>query len=175
METTFTKAQRIRLAVFDVDGVLTNGRLTYGEGGVEYKTFHAHDSLGLQLLQKTGVAVGIIATHPSDIITRRMSELGITHVYQGYADKITAYEELKQKLNLKDDQISYTGDDLTDLPLILRAGLGITVANARQIVQEHANWITKNKGGNGAVREICETIMQAQSTYDAAISPYLGS
>jgi 3-deoxy-D-manno-octulosonate 8-phosphate phosphatase (KDO 8-P phosphatase) len=174
METTFTKAQRIRLAIFDVDGVLTNGRLTYGEGGVEYKTFHAHDSLGLKLLQKSGVAVGIITTRKSDIITHHMDELGITHVYQGYTDKVPAYEALKKELNLKDEQISYTGDDLTDLPLIRRAGLGITVANARQILQEYATWTTKATGGNGAVREICETIMQAQGTFDATISPYVG-
>lgn len=173
MKNTIEKAKNIRLAIFDVDGVLTNGKLIYGPDGLEYKEFHVHDGQGIKFLQATGVEVAIITACQSKAITKRMQDLGIKHVYQGNLDKIPAFEDLKQKLNLHNEQIAYMGDDLPDLPLILQAGLGATVANAPTIIQQHAAWIAKAPGGYGAARELCELIMQAQQTYDAIINSYI--
>jgi 3-deoxy-D-manno-octulosonate 8-phosphate phosphatase (KDO 8-P phosphatase) len=173
MNAIFEKAKPIRLAVFDVDGVLTAGTMHYSSNGIESKHFHVHDGQGLKLLQKSGVAIGIITTCKSDIIKRRMQDLGIEHVYQGQIDKLPAYEDLKQKLHLTDQQIAYVGDDFPDLPILSRVGLAITVSNAPKIMQEYTHWVTKKKGGNGAVREVCELIMQAQGTYQTILDSYL--
>lgn len=173
MKNIIEKAKEIRLAIFDVDGVLTNGKLIYGPDGLEYKEFHVHDGQGIKFLQSTGVEVAIITACKSKAITKRMQDLGIKYVYQGNLDKIPAFEDLKQKLNLHNKQIAYIGDDLPDLPLIVQAGLGITVSNAPAIMQQHATWVTKAAGGCGAAREMCELIMQAQGTYEAIINNYL--
>lgn len=167
------KAKQIRLMIFDVDGVLTNGILVYGVNGSEFKKFHVHDGQGIKFLQKSGVEVAIITARQSDIITQRMKDLEIQHVYQGNLDKLPAYEDLKQKLNLKDNQICYMGDDLPDLPLLRRAGLGITVPNAPRIMQDNSMWVTSASPGHGAVREACELIMNAQGTYQAILDSYL--
>lgn len=173
MDAIIAKAKSIRLAIFDVDGVLTSGKLIYGPTGIEYKTFNVHDGQGLKFLQKSGVELAIITACRSDIIHKRMQDLDIEHVYRGVHDKTVAYQELKEKLQLQDEQIAYTGDDLPDLPLIRRAGLGIAVANAMPILKEHAAFITRAQGGKGAVREICELIMQAQGTYTTLLDHYL--
>ncbi len=173
MDTLIEKAKKIRLAAFDVDGVLTAGGMAYGQGGIESKHFHAHDGQGMKYLQQTGVEIAIITACRSPIIKRRMEDLGILHVYQEQSDKRVAYEDLKRKLQLTDEQIAYTGDDLPDLPILSQAGLAITVANAPKIMQEYVHWTTKNKGGKGAVREICDFIMQAQNTYQNIIDSYL--
>lgn len=173
MQSLVEKAKNIRLVIFDVDGVLTAGTLTYGLNGIEVKNFHVHDGQGMKLLQKTGVTLAIITTCKSDILKRRMLDLDIPHLYQGQIDKLPAYEDIKQKLNLTDQQIAYVGDDLPDLPMLKRVGLAITVANAPKIIQQHTHWITKAKGGKGAVREVCDFIMQAQGTYQTIIDSYL--
>lgn len=173
MDTITEKAKAVRLTIFDVDGVLTNGTLCYGPTGIEYKEFHVHDGQGIKYLQKSGVEIGIITTCTSPIVAKRMKDLGIQHVYQGIHDKLAAYEELKQKLNLLDTQIAYVGDDLPDLPVISKVGLGITVANAPSVMQQYATWVTKAKGGNGAAREVCEMIMRAQGTHEPLIQSLL--
>lgn len=173
MQQVLEKAKAIRLMILDVDGVLTSGNLVYTKDAIHYKAFSVLDGLGIKLLQKTGVTVGIITTCKSDIIKRRAQDLGVEHIYQGYEDKLIPYAELKQKLQLADAQIAYVGDDLPDLPVIRRVGLGITVANAPLIMQQQAAYVSKAAGGKGAVREICELIMQAQGTYSAIIEPYL--
>lgn len=173
MQEIIAKAKKIRLAIFDVDGVLTNGMLYYAPDGTELKKFHVHDGQGLKLLQKTGVSIAIITSRQSTVVTKRMQDLGITHVYQNQKDKVPAYEEIKQKLKVTDDEIAYVGDDLPDLPLIRRVGLGITVANAPDIMQKHAHWVTQAEGGQGAAREVCDFIMQAQGHYQQIINTYL--
>ncbi|MDR3490753.1 MAG: HAD family hydrolase [Gammaproteobacteria bacterium] len=173
METILKKAKSIRLVIFDVDGVLTDGKITYDDKGHEYKSFHVHDGQGMVLLQKTGVNIGIITARKSEIVTRRMKELGISQVYQGHSDKLVAYEELKLNLNLQDSEIAYVGDDIHDLPMLRRVGLSIAVANALPLIQQHAVWVTKNKGGKGAAREVCELIMNAQNTYESAIQYFV--
>lgn len=173
MENLTEKAKKIRLIIFDVDGVLTSGQLTYGANGIEVKNFHVQDGQGMKFLKKSGVEIGIITTCQSDIIKRRMQDLGVEHVYTGQVDKLPAYEHIKKKLNLTDQQIAYMGDDLPDLPMLKRVELAITVANAHKLIQQHAHWITKAKGGKGAVREVCDFIMQAQGTYQTIIDSYL--
>ncbi len=173
MQEFIEKAKAIRLLVLDVDGVLTSGNLLYTKEAIHYKAFHVLDGLGIKLLKKTGIEVGIITSCKSDIIKRRAQDLGLQHIYQGQDDKLISYEELKQKLNLSDQQIAYVGDDLPDLPIIRRVGLGMTVANAPQILQEQAAYVSKTPGGQGAVREICELIMNAQGTYSAIIDSYM--
>ncbi|HEX2548347.1 MAG TPA: HAD-IIIA family hydrolase [Gammaproteobacteria bacterium] len=173
MQSLIDKAKDIRLVIFDVDGVLTAGVLSYDHQGIESKHFHVHDGQGMKFLKKSGVEIAIITTCQSEIIKRRMQDLGVTHTYQGHFDKLPAYEDVKQKLNLQDNQIAYVGDDLPDLPMLLRVGLAVTVANAPKIIQDNVHWITKAKGGKGAAREVCDFIMQAQGTYQTMINSYL--
>lgn len=173
MNTITEKAKKIRLVTFDVDGVLTAGGMLYGHDGIEAKHFHVHDGQGMRHLLQTGVEVAIITACKSPIIQRRMEDLGITHVYQQQTDKLAAYEDLKQKLNLTDEQVAYMGDDLPDLPVLKRAGLAVTVANAPKIIKQHAHLVTHNTGGMGAAREICDLIMEAQGTYQSIIDSYL--
>ncbi len=173
MRNIIDKAANVRLVMFDVDGVLTTGELFYGSNGMELKAFHVHDGQGMQMLQQSGVQIAIITLQHSDITTQRMKDLSIQHVYQNQPDKVRAYEDLKLKLKLNDQEIAYVGDDFPDLPLILRAGLGIAVANAPNIIQRYAHWVTKARGGKGAVREVCDFIMEAQGSYQTAIQPYL--
>jgi len=174
MNTLIERAKKIRLVTFDVDGVLTAGGMLYGEEGIESKHFHVHDGQGMRHLLQSGIEIAIITACKSPIIKRRMEDLGITHVYQQQYNKLQAYEDLKQKLNLTDEQIAYTGDDIPDLPILSRVGLAITVANAPKIMQQYVHWTTQKKGGNGAVREVCDFIMQAQGTYQRVIDTYLG-
>lgn len=173
MDTLTEKAKKIRLLTLDVDGVLTAGGMLYGQDGIEAKHFHVHDGQGMRHLLQTGVEIAIITACKSPIIQRRMEDLGIKHVYQQQTDKLMAYEDLKRKLNLTDEQIAYAGDDLPDLPILSRAGLAITVANAPKIMQQHAHMVTQKKGGKGAAREICDFIMEAQGTYQTIIDSYL--
>lgn len=173
MLTLADKAKKIRLALFDVDGVLTNGVLLYGPNGTEIKHFHVHDGQGMKLLQKAGIEIGIITLRQSDTVTKRMQDLGVQHVYQGQSNKIDAYEDIKRKLQIPDDEIAYVGDDLPDLPLIARVGLGITVPNAPRIMHDYAAWVTHAHGGHGAVREVCDFILEAQGHYPALIESFL--
>lgn len=173
MQLIREKAKAIKLLILDVDGVLTSGVVYYGNNGFEMKGFHLHDGLGIKLLQKTGVLAAIISGKNSESVVRRVEELHIEHVYLGHDDKIPSYEELKQKLKLNDNEIAYMGDDLPDLPLLRRAGLALTVPQAPEIIKQHADFITKNKAGKGAVREACEFIMEAQGRYQSVIQSYL--
>ncbi len=167
------RAAKIRLAVFDIDGVLTDGTLTYDDRGVEYKSFHTHDGLGLKLLQQAGVTVAVISARNSDIVARRMRELGVKHVYQGSDDKLRVLRALLQTLAMDKSEVAYTGDDLPDVPPMRLAGLAIAVQNAVATVKQYAHWITDKSGGHGAAREICDYILSAQNklaTVTAAIT-----
>lgn len=166
------KATTIKCAIFDVDGVLTDGRLYFGAEGEALKVMHVQDGLGLKLLQKSGVAVAIISSRQSAIVTNRLKDLGIAHIYQGQENKQLPFQELLAKLKISAEQVAYTGDDLPDLPLLQQVGLGICVANAHPLLKQFASWQTEATGGNGAVREICELIMEAQGTLRAAYETY---
>ena len=161
------RAARIRLAVFDVDGTLTDGRLWYGEDGRETKVFHVHDGLGLKRLQANGVQVAIITARISHPVALRAEELDIAHVYQGQSDKRACLRELLDALNLAPEQAAFTGDDLPDLPPMRMVGLAVAVANAHPWVAEQAHWRTRLGGGLGAAREVADMILVAQGK-DAA-------
>jgi len=173
MQNILEKAKKIRLVIFDVDGVLSDGSLIYGPNQTESKAFHVHDGMGMRLLLKSGIQVGIITARKSEVVARRMQDLEVIHVYQGYSDKVLAYDDLKQKLQLDDVQIAYVGDDLPDLPLLRRVGLACTVHNAPAVIQQHVSYVTKAKGGKGAAREVCELILNANGGYETAIQTYL--
>jgi 3-deoxy-D-manno-octulosonate 8-phosphate phosphatase (KDO 8-P phosphatase) len=156
------RAARIKLVVFDVDGVLTDGRLYYGAGGEELKVFHVHDGQGMKRLQKAGVTLAIISGRDSAAVTRRMQDLGIEHVFQGDEHKLPIFERLLQKLGIKPEQVACMGDDLPDLPLLQKAGLAVAVANALPVLKQAAHHVTTARGGRGAAREVCDLILDAQ-------------
>jgi 3-deoxy-D-manno-octulosonate 8-phosphate phosphatase (KDO 8-P phosphatase) len=173
MRDILERAARIRLVVFDVDGVLTDGALFLGDDGQEYKAFHSRDGHGMVMLQESGVQLAVITGRRSEVVRIRMEGLGVAHVYQGRRFKLPAYEELKASLDLADDLIAYVGDDVVDLPVMRRVGLAIAVADAHPLVRQHAHWSTSAGGGRGAAREVCELIMTAQGTLDAVTARYL--
>ena len=166
------RAAKVKVMIFDVDGVLTDGSLTYGADGEATKTFNVLDGLGIQLLQKSGVATAIISARQSPIVVRRAADLGIVHVYQGKHDKRLAFAELLQLTGLGAGQCGYIGDDVIDLPLLLQVGFAITVPTGHPEVQHRAHYVTRAGGGRGAVREVCDMLMRAQGTYELALAPY---
>lgn len=173
MKEWMKKAANIRLVIFDVDGVLTDGSLFYGDDGQEYKAFNSRDGHGMKMLQSSGVDIGIITGRTSRVVQLRMESLGISHVYQGQLDKLPAYRELIDKLGLDDNQVAYVGDDVVDLPVMVRVGLPIAVENAHPLVKENAVWTTPEPGGRAAARSVCEMVMQAQGTLDEKLKSYL--
>lgn len=173
MQDITEKARHIRLVIFDVDGVLTDGSLFIGDGGEEYKAFNSRDGHGMKMLLNSGVEIGIITGRSSEVVRHRMESLGIRHVYQGQLDKLPAFEELIAKLGFTPQQVAYVGDDVVDLPILIRAGLAIAVQDAHHMVKQHSHWITPNPGGRRAARDVCEFIMQAQGTLDHQLNHYL--
>jgi 3-deoxy-D-manno-octulosonate 8-phosphate phosphatase (KDO 8-P phosphatase) len=167
------RAAAIRLLVLDVDGVLTDGRIYYGNSGEELKAFNIKDGLGIKLLQGAGVTVAIITGRNSDSVQRRASELGISEIIQGREDKITALQQLTQRLAIDLRECAYMGDDLPDLAAIRAAGIGMTVADAVTTVASHADWQSRSVGGQGAVREACEYLLAARDALGDAEADYL--
>ena len=173
MKDILARAAQIKLLIFDVDGVLTDGRLIFGDDGQEYKAFHSRDGHGMKMLQNSGVAVGIITGRTSKVVEHRMANLGIQHVYQGKEEKLPAFEELINELGLKPEQVAYMGDDVVDLPIMLRVGLAVATKDAHSLVSKHAHWQAPHNGGQGAARDLCELIMEAQGTLDSEMQRYL--
>ena len=167
------RARDVRLAIFDVDGVLTDGRLYFLADGSEFKTFNTLDGHGIKMLIASGVRTAIISGRSTPVVERRARNLGIQHLYQGREDKLVVLDELLGELGLGYEQVAYLGDDLPDLPVIRRVGLGMAVASADGFVREHAHGTTRAAGGQGAAREFCELILQAQGNLDAARAAYL--
>lgn len=170
---TIEKAAKLKLLILDVDGVLTDGKLVFDEQGREYKSFHARDGHGIKLLRQTGVEVAVISGRKSKPVELRLKSLGVEHIYQGCEDKIGAFEAITRLLGVRADQVAHVGDDLPDLPIMLRVGLAVAVKDAHFVVKQHADWCTGLAGGNGAVREVCDLIMQAQGTFAAVVGSYL--
>lgn len=173
MEAIIAKAKQVKLLVLDVDGVLTDGRLFFDNDGTEYKCFHARDGHGIKLLQQTGVQIAVISGRKSNSVALRMKSLGINHVYQGHENKRAAFAELLVTTGFTLDQCAYVGDDILDLPIMLKVGLAIAVQDANFAVKERAHWCTSLPGGQGAVREVCDLIMQAQGSFDKVLDAYL--
>ena len=167
------RARAIKLIAFDIDGVMTDGTLYFGDDGLEYKGFNSLDGHGLKMLQGTGVELAIITGRNSNVVECRAKNLGITLVHQGAHDKLAVYESLCRELNLQCNETAFMGDDVVDLPVMRRAGLAIAVPTAPELVKAHSHYITQRAAGHGAVREACEFIMQAQGSFDTAMAPYL--
>jgi len=170
--TILEKAKNVRLVIFDVDGVLTDGTLFLGDSGEEYKSFYSRDGLGMKMLQKSGIDIGIITGRTSQVVVHRMRSLGIQHVYQGKVDKLPAFKHLCEKAALLPEQIAYVGDDVVDVPVMKAVGLSIAVGDAHPRILPYADWQTTAKGGRGAAREVCELLMQAQDKLDAQLARY---
>lgn len=163
MDDVLARAQRIRLLVLDVDGVLTDGRLYLSAAGEELKVFHVRDGAGLVAVRRAGIDVAIVSGRDSAAVTRRAAELGIGRVLQGVAEKGAALESLRTELGLAVHEVACIGDDTPDLPMLQRAGLAIGVADAHPAVREAVHWITPSPGGCGAVREACDLLLSARS------------
>lgn len=167
------KAKKLKLLILDVDGVLTDGRLFFDNEGAEYKCFHARDGHGMKLLQLTGVRIAVISGRQSDTVALRMKNLGVEYVFQGHENKRAAFAELIATTGLTPEQCAYVGDDLLDLPIMQCVGLSIAVQDANFAVKERADWCTSLAGGEGAVREVCDLIMQAQGNFAAVLDSFL--
>lgn len=167
------RLKNIRLLILDVDGVMTDGGLTIGDDGQEYKTFHAHDGLGMKLLKASGVSLAIITGRTSNVVKQRAESTGVAHFYQGAEDKLDALHDLMKASGLQLEQCAFMGDDVVDLPPMLQCGLAIAVPDSPQLLLDRAHYVTRKSGGRGAVREVCEMIMQAQGTFDAQMAQFL--
>lgn len=174
-EETLTRARRIKLLLLDVDGVLTDCKLYFDNAGNELKAFNTLDGQGLKLLQKSGVKVGIITGRTSALVARRARDLGITLLIQGREDKWQALGEMIEGMNIELDEIAHMGDDWPDLTIMTRVGLALSVPNGHSAVTERAHWISHNRGGDGAVRDACDLIMQAQGSYTAMLAPFIAT
>jgi len=163
------KLQQIQMILFDVDGVLCSGDITYLDTGAEIKTFDVQDGMGITLARMAGLKTGIITGRKSPAITRRAKELMVDSVVQGSFDKLKPYLEIKKKYNLDDSQICYIGDDLLDLALLNRVGFSAAVANAREEVKAVCDYITVARGGRGAVREVIDLILKRQGKFDVLL------
>jgi len=172
--TVIAKAKQVRLMIFDVDGVLTDGGLYYGADGEPIKRFNALDGHGIKMLQQFGgIATAIITARQSPIVLRRAKDLGIAHVFQGVHDKRIAFAQLLEQTGLPASACGYLGDDVIDLPVLTKVGFTACVANGHHDVKQRVDYITAGFGGNGAARELCDLILSAQGHYEAALAGYL--
>ncbi len=161
-------ARRIGLLVLDVDGVLTDGSLWFGPRGEVQKRFHVRDGHGIKLLQRAGIIVAVISGRRSRAVALRCSELGIRHVFQGASDKAAVFERLLRRVGLKADSVACIGDDTPDVPLFLRVGFAVAVRDAHPLARAAADRTTSLAGGSGAVREVCDWLLQARGGTRAA-------
>ncbi len=166
-------AAKVKLLLFDVDGVLTDGRLVIGDDGLEFKAFNSRDGHGIKMLQRNGIDVGVITGRASDVVKHRVKDLKIRHVYQGCKEKLPVYRKLIKKLKLKPEQTAFVGDDVVDLPIMLRVGLAVSVQNAHPLVKQHAHWVTPSIGGYCAAREVCDMLLHAHGLYHTEMQRYL--
>jgi len=167
------KAEKVKILLLDVDGILTDGRIIITSSGEEIKHFNVIDGMGIKLLQKAGVEVGIISSRFSMVTEHRAKELGITLLYQGKLEKLAVYEKILKEKEFKDEEVAYMGDDWIDLPILKRAGLAISVPNAWFPVNDYVDYITKHPGGYGAVREVCDLILKAKGKWVELLHFYL--
>jgi len=170
-----SRAARVRLLLFDVDGVLTDGTILFHHDGTESKTFHIRDGAGMVWAQRAGLTIGLLSARTSDATTRRAAQLGITLVVQGAGDKLAAYDRIARDAGLPDDQIAYMGDDLQDLPVLRRAGFSAAPADAAAEVRRCVDWVSSKAGGRGAARELIEHVLQLQGVWADAVAEYLDS
>jgi 3-deoxy-D-manno-octulosonate 8-phosphate phosphatase (KDO 8-P phosphatase) len=164
--------KKVKLLLLDVDGVLTDGRIIYDDQGLETKFFSVKDGVGIRLLIKCGLQVGIITGRASRVVQHRCANLGIKKVYQGVSNKVATFRKIIEECALSEEEVAYVGDDLPDLPLLDLVGVPITVADAHELVRKKACIVTNAKGGQGAVREVCEMLLKAQELWDEVITSF---
>ncbi len=164
-QAVLPQAAAVQLLLLDIDGVLTDGSITYGTGDLETKCFNTQDGLGIRLLHESGVAVGIITARTSEAVARRARDLHISQVYQGKSDKLLVYEEILKQTGLRPPQTAYMGDDWMDLPILNRVGFAAAPANAVAEIRQRVHYTTERGGGRGAVREVCDLILEARGQY----------
>jgi 3-deoxy-D-manno-octulosonate 8-phosphate phosphatase (KDO 8-P phosphatase) len=168
------RARRVKLMLFDVDGVLTDGNLWYSPAGEEIKSFHSFDGLGVKLLAQSGVEIALLSGRSSPAVAARAAELGVEHVLQGVEDKRERYEAFIRDLGFQERDTGFMGDDLVDVPVLLRCGFACTVHEAPEEVRKRVHYVAASPAGGGAAREVCEYIMRAQGTLARVLRPYLG-
>lgn len=168
------KLKNIKLLLLDVDGVLTDGKITFTDNGGELKSFHSKDGVGLKLLQHMGIKAGIVTARKSPIVARRCKELGIDLIFEGVHVKAAVLPEVVQRTGFKPEEIAYMGDDLIDVGLMKKVAAGIAPADAHAVVLTHADIITRANGGNACVREACDMILQANGLWEQAVNEMLG-
>jgi 3-deoxy-D-manno-octulosonate 8-phosphate phosphatase (KDO 8-P phosphatase) len=171
--TLSERIKPLRLVAFDVDGVMTDGGLYLSDSGEETKRFNSLDGHGLKMLKASGIELAIITGRTSNCVALRAKNLGITRLYQGIEDKHAAMQSLLSDLNLAPEAAAFMGDDVVDLPVMMRVGLALSVPAAPQIVRDHAHYVSQREAGHGAAREVCEMILGAQGNLDAQLAPYL--
>ena len=168
------RARKIKILVMDVDGVLTGGEVILDRQGNELKMFHVRDGHGIKMIQRTGMKTAIITGRSSNVVTIRAEELGIVDVFQGSKDKLPTFRELLERHGLDEEEAAYIGDDIVDIPVMKRAGLSFTVADAEQYVKEVAHFVAGRNGGRGAVREIIDLLLKARGEWDTVTAKYFG-
>ena len=166
------RLQKIKLLILDVDGVMTDGRIIFDSNGIESKFFNVKDGHGIKMLQRSGIEIGIISGRESQVVANRATELGIGQVYQKSLDKLVPYRQMLEATGLCDEQVAFMGDDIIDIPLLRRVGFAAAPADAVAEVLPLAHFVARNRGGWGAVRELCDLILRAQGTWDAVTSRY---
>ncbi|HAS64420.1 MAG TPA: 3-deoxy-manno-octulosonate-8-phosphatase KdsC [Vibrio sp.] len=159
-------AKQIKLLICDVDGVFSDGLIYMGNNGEELKTFHTRDGYGVKSLMNAGIEIAIITGRRSQIVENRMTALGISLIYQGQDDKVKAYQDICLKLGIAPEQTGYIGDDLIDWPVMEKVALKVCVADGHPLLAQRANYVTAIRGGHGAVREVCDLILQARNELD---------
>lgn len=172
-EEAKNRARRLKLMAFDVDGVLSEGSLFYTDEGIEMKAFSSLDGVGMQMLQSAGITVAIITGRKARCVEFRMQNVGIDLLYQGITNKLETMRELLGKLGISADEAGYMGDDIVDLQVMAACGFSATPADGQEIVKQYSQLISSKAGGKGAVREVCEFILDAQGKLEAALAPYL--
>ncbi|MGL4605144.1 MAG: KdsC family phosphatase [Iodobacter sp.] len=170
---TTDKAKAVSLMIFDVDGVMTDGSLYYTDAGEEIKAFNSLDGHGLKMLRASGVKLAIITGRTSRLVEKRAKDLGVDFLYQGSGDKQASFEQLLIAAGVSKEVCGYMGDDVIDIPVMRRVAFAVAVPDSPELVRKHADYVTGSQGGHGAVREVCEYLMQVQGTFDAAMAPYL--
>lgn len=166
------KAKKVKLLILDVDGVLTDGKIVLDESGKQLKFFDVQDGLGVVLLKRAGIKTIIISARYSRTVSLRAKDMQVFKIYQNSEDKLHTYKKILKQLKLNSTQTCFIGDELIDIPVLKRAGLSVAVANAAPEVKRVANYITKRKGGSGAVREVIELILKSQNKWNKVISKY---
>jgi 3-deoxy-D-manno-octulosonate 8-phosphate phosphatase (KDO 8-P phosphatase) len=173
MSDESSRARRIKLVLFDVDGVLTDGKILLHADGSESKQFDIKDGTAIVWAIRLGLTVGFLSARSSLATGQRAAQLGVTLVHQGVASKLDTFEQIVDELLLDTDQVAYMGDDVLDLPVLLRAGLAAAPADAAPEVRQRVHWVATHRGGDGAAREMVEMILKAQDKWDGLLGAYL--